>query len=166
VIKVKVNGKQEFVVTNPGDESVEINGNTSFIDLKPVKEGTFHLLKDGHSYTVDVIKHDPQTKTMQVLVNGNKYNLELRDKYDELLSSLGMNVTAKAVKEMKAPMPGMVLDVMVKPGDSVNKDQALLVLEAMKMENVLKSPGDAVVKSIVVTKGTAVEKNQVLITFE
>jgi biotin carboxyl carrier protein len=67
---------------------------------------------------------------------------------------------------MKAPMPGMVLDVLVKAGESITKDQALIVLEAMKMENVLKAPADAVIKSVNISKGNAVEKNQVLISFE
>jgi biotin carboxyl carrier protein len=67
---------------------------------------------------------------------------------------------------LKAPMPGLVLEFRVVPGDKVVEGDALVVLEAMKMENILKSPGEATVKSIEVTKGQAIEKNQVLITFE
>lgn len=166
MLKVKVNGKKEFEVKASSEGKGTVNGSAYELDLQTVKPGTFHALRDGHSYTIDVIRHDPQAKTLQVLVNGNKYTLELRDQYDELLSSLGMNVSARVVKELKAPMPGMVLQVMVNAGDSVTKDQPLLVLEAMKMENVLKAPADAIIKSVNISKGNAVEKNQVLIAFE
>jgi biotin carboxyl carrier protein len=69
------------------------------------------------------------------------------------------------VNELKAPMPGLVLDIVVSEGQEVKKGDALVVLEAMKMENILKSPADVVVKKISVKKGTAVEKNQVLVLF-
>ncbi|MCC7050886.1 MAG: acetyl-CoA carboxylase biotin carboxyl carrier protein subunit, partial [Bacteroidia bacterium] len=57
-------------------------------------------------------------------------------------------------------------EAKVKEGDKVTKGDALMVLEAMKMENILKSPGDGIIKKINVSKGQAVEKNTVLITFE
>ena len=63
-------------------------------------------------------------------------------------------------------MPGLVLSIMVRVGDSVKKGQGLMVLEAMKMENIIKSPSDGIVKSIYIKKSDAVEKNQVLIKFE
>ena len=63
-------------------------------------------------------------------------------------------------------MPGLVLEILVEPGHSVNAGDPLMILEAMKMENVLKSPGQAIVKSVEVVKGAPVEKNQVLIHFE
>ena len=68
--------------------------------------------------------------------------------------------------ELKAPMPGKVLDIMVTAGGSVVKGDGVLVLEAMKMENVIKSPADGVIKRIAVVKNQAVEKNEVLIEFE
>jgi biotin carboxyl carrier protein len=62
-------------------------------------------------------------------------------------------------------MPGMVLNVLVNEGQTVKKGDALLVLEAMKMENILKSPAEGTIKKITAVKGTAVEKNQILIQF-
>jgi biotin carboxyl carrier protein len=72
---------------------------------------------------------------------------------------------AKKMKELKAPMPGLVVKIEVKPGDEVQKDQPLVILEAMKMENVLKAVGNATVASVEVKQGQAVEKNQVMIKF-
>jgi biotin carboxyl carrier protein len=75
------------------------------------------------------------------------------------------NLNSKKVNEVKAPMPGLVLEIRVNVGDAVKKGDAILVLEAMKMENILKSPTDGTVSKINVKKGIAVEKNQVLINF-
>ena len=62
-------------------------------------------------------------------------------------------------------MPGLILDLKVKPGDEVKKGDIVLILEAMKMENIIKSPGDGLVKSVKVKLKDSVEKNQILIQF-
>jgi biotin carboxyl carrier protein len=92
--------------------------------------------------------------------------MSLTDQFDELLHKLGMdNLSAQKVSELKAPMPGMVLKVLVSEGEEVKKGSNLLILEAMKMENVIKSPADGVIKTIKVSPADKVEKNQVMIIF-
>ena len=136
------------------------------LDLIKVKEGSYHIILNHQSYSVEVLKFDAQEKLLSLKVNGNKYNVQVKDKYDELLHSLGLDTLAvKKVNDIKAPMPGLVLKIMVEEGAEVKKGDPLIVLEAMKMENILKSPHDGVVKKIAVKKGVAVEKNQVLINF-
>jgi biotin carboxyl carrier protein len=77
---------------------------------------------------------------------------------------MGMDaVAAGAVSDVKAPMPGLVLKIMVEPGQPISKGDALVILEAMKMENILKAPSDGIVKKILVTKGDKVEKNQIMV---
>ena len=99
-------------------------------------------------------------------MNGKKFKFVVKDKYDELLKSLGMdNLATTKVANLKAPMPGLVINIAIEVGQTVQKGDALLILEAMKMENVIKSPTDGVIKSILVKKGDAVEKNQVLLNF-
>lgn len=144
-----------------------INDVNTEIDLLDSGNNRFHVLRDNKSYEVEILNADLEVKTMTVKVNGRSYDVALTDRYDELLKSLGMDKTAGAkVNEMKAPMPGLVLDVRVTEGQAVSKGDALVVLEAMKMENILKSPADVVVKKIIAKKGTAVEKNEVLVLFE
>ena len=85
---------------------------------------------------------------------------------DELLEKLGMNKTSSsAIQDIKAPMPGLMIDIKVQEGHEVKIGDPLIILEAMKMENVIKSPREGTIKSIMVKKGQSVEKNQILIKF-
>ena len=143
------------------------DGNDFDWDCIEVKEGQFHILFKGQSLVADVIEANTNEKLFVIRINNNSYNVRLKDRYDELLQSLGMDMlNNQKQSKIKAPMPGRVLDVLLSEGDSVVKGDGVLVLEAMKMENVIKSPTDGVVKRIAVEKNQAVEKNEVLIEFE
>lgn len=135
-------------------------------DILKVRQDVYSIIKDGRSYEVELVKHLPEDKKLVVKVNNTSYTLDIKDKYDELLHSLGLdNLATKKVNDIKAPMPGMVLNILVSEGQEVKKGDALIVLEAMKMENILKSPTDGVIRKIAINKGVAVEKNQLLIQF-
>lgn len=167
---IKVNGTKEFKTELHKQENNTISGNLNLqeftADILKIREGVYHLLKDNVSYNLEVVKHLPEEKKLVVKINNTVYTLDIKDKYDDLLHSLGLDALAsKKVNDIKAPMPGMVLNILVTEGQEVKKGDALIVLEAMKMENVLKSPTDGVIKKIAINKGIAVEKNQVLIQF-
>ena len=122
-------------------------------EIIKVREGVFHIIKDYKSYTVEIVKQIPEEKKLTVKINNTSYNLSIKDKYDELLHNLGLDTLAsKKVNDIKAPMPGMVFKILVEEGQDIKKGDPLIILEAMKMENVLKT-------------GIAVEKNQILIHF-
>lgn len=167
--KAKVNGESEYtiVLNDSGKTGGTINGQNAVIDLHEAGGNHFHVIRDNKSFDVEILDADLEAKTMLVKVNGRDYEVALTDRYDELLKSLGMDkAMSSKVNELKAPMPGLVLDVRVTEGQAVAKGDPLIVLEAMKMENILKSPADLIIKKIVAKKGNAVEKNQVLVTFE
>jgi biotin carboxyl carrier protein len=164
-----VNGDQNYQIEleKAGAYSASINGNPVQLDIVQDKDGRLHVLRNHASYSVEVVRIDRAEKSVALKVNGNLYAVQLTDKFDALLKSLGMdNAAASKLNALKAPMPGLVLDVVVKENDPVKKGDALVVLEAMKMENILKSSGDGVVKKVTVKKGTAVEKGQILIQFD
>jgi biotin carboxyl carrier protein len=166
MLKVKVNNKTEYQVAFENATSGTINGSPFEWDILEVKPGSFHVIKDFKSYNVEVVKVDFAAKSFLVNIKGNKYQLDVKDKFDELLKNLGFdNLNAAKVNELKAPMPGLVIDIVVSEGDVVKKGDPIIVLEAMKMENSIKSPTDGIIKKINVKKGVAVEKNQLLINF-
>ncbi len=159
---ITVNGSQVYTV-----EGSQVNGQEILADVLKVDNRFYHILTSGRSFNVEVTAIDRQAKTMTVIVNGGKYELSLKDKFDLLMEQMGFGKgSALKASDLKAPMPGLVIDVRVQVGDAVKKGDPVIVLEAMKMENVLKSPGDGKVKSIEAAKGTSVEKGFVLIKFE
>lgn len=136
------------------------------LDINVDAHGRFHIIRNHRSFNAELVKANYEEKSFIIKVNGANYNVAVKDRFDELLAKMGMeNMAAAKLKDFKAPMPGLVLDIKVETGQTVAKGDALIVLEAMKMENVLKSPADGIVGKIEVTKGQAVEKNQILIHF-
>ena len=135
-------------------------------DLVRLGPGEYSLIHEGRSMRVLVLKVDKEQSTVRLRIGGHTYTAQIQDEESRLMEALGLEKAVLKVREVKAPMPGLVIDVLVKPGDTVTKDDPLLVLEAMKMENVLKAPGDGVVASVPAEKGKAVEKGQLLVGFE
>lgn len=161
--KVLIKGSGELKIEKSGAELL-LNGVQKKMDIKKLHPGSYHLLYNGVSYNVEVIKSDTRDKKHLIRINGKVIDIQLRDRYDELLKELGLDsASTKRVGDLKAPMPGLVVDVQVKEGDQVKKGDTLVVLEAMKMENALKAVADATVKKVAVVKGKVVDKNEVLI---
>ena len=145
----------------------EFDGKSFEADIIEIKKGQFHIIHNLKSYTAEVISYNKEEHTMLVKVNGNKYSVSVKDEMDELLHKLGMDTADNTrASDIKAPMPGLVLDVKVIMGQKISKGDAILVLEAMKMENVLKASAAGTVMKISVSKGDKVEKNQVMMIIE
>jgi biotin carboxyl carrier protein len=159
-----VNGKTFRATVNEKHTFDEIKGE---LDIIPTANGHFHIIQDNLSYNAEVLGTNYNEKVFELKINGVIYEVKLEDEYDQLVKRLGLSVvTHQVVKDINAPMPGLVLEVSVEAGQEVEEGTPLLILEAMKMENVIKAPGTGVVKSVNVSKGEAVEKNHLLIEME
>jgi biotin carboxyl carrier protein len=130
-------------------------------------EHRYHVLMNDRSFVCEIVSVDHNKKTFEIKVNGTMHLVNVRDRFDELLHQLGMDkMSAHKVNDIKAPMPGLVLKIMISEQQMIQEGDSVLILEAMKMENVIKSPGSGKVKSVRVKERDAVEKNQVLIELE
>lgn len=165
MLNIHVNDQQIQFDLKKGQ--VLLNGQLTEADIVRLEPNKFHMILNRQSLNIELLEKDESGKNMTILVNGNKQTVQIRDEYDALLSQLGLDklMTHKA-NNVKAPMPGLVLRIMANVGDSIKKGDALLVLEAMKMENVIKADGEGVIKRIAVEPRQAVEKNAVLIELE
>lgn len=149
-----------------GKDGVAVNGQVLDWDLVDLGGGQFHIRYKNQSYPAEVTRIDRETKTVDVVVRGHRYAIHLRDDVDVLMEKMGMTAGAGSkINSIKAPMPGLIIDLRVNDGDEVKPGDPLLILEAMKMENIIKSPGSGKVKKVKIRKGDSVEKGQVLIEF-
>ena len=163
--QVKINDKYNYDIAKDGDE-LSINSEKITADIQQLNASSFHVINDLQSYNVEVVSFNGSEKTAEIKVNNNTYTVTAKDQFDILLDKLGLSSlnTAK-VSEIKAPMPGMVLKVFVTEGMEIKKGDNLFVLEAMKMENIIKAPADVIVKTVKIKPGDKVEKGQVLMMF-
>jgi len=164
--KITVNDSQVLAITPDGEEQYLVDGKIVSPGIVEIRDGLFSIIINNKSHNAELLRHDAEEKTFYIRVNSNTYKVAVKDKFDVLLKELGLDaLQSKKAADLKAPMPGMVVEVAVAEGQEVLKGDRLVVLEAMKMENILKAAADGVVKKINVKKGNTVEKNEVLILF-
>ncbi len=158
---------QKTITVDIQGSKATVNGNESMMDVISVQDGKFfHLIYKEHSYYFEILSFDADSKTYKIGFDGRTYEVGIKDRFDQLLHSMGLDKVSKPkINEVKAPMPGLVLSIKVSENQEVKKGDPILILEAMKMENVIKSPVDGVIKQIVVSEKQAVDKNQALILF-
>jgi biotin carboxyl carrier protein len=162
MLKVTLNSQQPSLIV----DGHLLNDQVHDADISVIDAHTWHIIRNNKSFRAEVVEADYATKTFKIKVNGHLHVAEVKDKFDLLLESMGLNAAASTkVNDVKAPMPGLILDIKVSEGQAVQKGDALIILEAMKMENVIKAAGDGIVKAIKANKGDKVEKNQLLIQF-
>lgn len=156
--RVKVNDSYNFEFTQ---EEIEA------LDTQRISDSHYHLLNEHKSYSAEIFKPDFLNRRYEIKINSHIYSVKINNELDQLIDDMGLSLgSSQQVNDIKAPMPGLILEVNVKEGDEVKEGDYLLVLEAMKMENTLTAPRDGVVKSVSVVKADTVEKNQLLIEME
>ena len=156
--KAKVNEEFDFEFTQ--EQIDQINR------FSPSPE-EIHILHENQSITTQVITQNFNKQEYQIKVNSNLYTVKISNDLDVLIKEMGLSLaTTSQINEIKAPMPGLILDIKVKEGQEVKEGDTLLILEAMKMENSITAPRDAVIKQVPITKGNTVAKNELLIEME
>ena len=139
----------------------------SQLDAVRVETNKFHVLHENTPFQAEIITSDFLQKSYTVKVNNNTYTVAISNPLDILIKEMGFETgLAKQVNFIKAPMPGLILEISVVVGQTVKENDNLIILGAMKMENSFLSPRDGVIKTISVLMGDAVDKGQLLIEFE
>ena len=155
--KVIVNGFEFFFSKKESDA----------IDLVAKSPAEFNLVKDHRSFNARLVETDTTGKKQKIEAEGEIFDIEIKDELDQALEKMGLGLaSSKQVKEIRAPMPGLVLEIAVINGQDVIEGDKILILEAMKMENSIIIHNPAKIKKIIVTAGQAVEKGQVLVELE
>jgi biotin carboxyl carrier protein len=159
-----------------GDKVLELehSGSRVFQNGKEIAFETFSKTGDEMILTignrlirVQRISSGGEGQPARYRVNGKTIDISVKSETDLLLEKMGVGHGAgNAARKIKAPMPGLIVKILVAPGDQVEKGQVLLNFEAMKMENQLKAPGPGIVKQITVMPGDKVDKGQLLVELE
>ena len=145
----------------------QIVGSNAVPEILSADSGKICFLLNNQRFEAEIMQVNKEERWVELRINGKPARIALSTPLDKLLHDMGMDTAAAAkAAQVKAPMPGLVLRILVEAGAEVQKDDKVMILEAMKMENVIKSPGHGIVKQILVKAGQAVDKSQVLIAFE
>jgi biotin carboxyl carrier protein len=155
--------QQEFKVDVRKEEkgyTAYLNGAQMSVEVARDDGNQLTLIVNNRPYVIDVESDD------QVRVNGESYSVTVIDERIQELIKASPETVLKKELAVKAVMPGLVIDVTVKEGAPVKVGDALLVVEAMKMQNEVKTPRDGLVKKILVQKGKTVNTGDTLLIIE
>lgn len=162
VVTIK-NKKKEVILSN--NSEVNINGKNYHYEIIELGENDFVLRIDNRFYEISADKVDAEQYSL--FINGKVIDAVVRTGLQERASSLiEQSSEIKHKMEVKAPMPGMILKIKKNPGDTVQKGDSIIILEAMKMENDIKTPYSGLIKEINVKENNPVEKGAVLFSIE
>lgn len=155
----------KYTVKSSDQAAVLTEADIDALDMVQVEPSRYHVRDQHRNYDIRVLSiHD---KIVELAIDGVSYSYEVSDELQDLINQMGLTAFANTKMDtVTSPMPGLVLDIKVTSGDHVKEGDALLILEAMKMENVIKASGEGVVKHVTVSGGQAVDKGQVLIEME
>jgi biotin carboxyl carrier protein len=155
IYKAIINDDQEFAIEEADLEQ---------IDFVEKNDRIFHLLISSKGHLIRLVHADYAKRTFHYEVDGHPICVQLKTPVEVQIDAMGyMSRAAIADEDIRAPMPGLVLDVRVKSGDHVKKGDPLIILEAMKMENVIIAAHDAVIDDVCVVNGQSVDKAEVLL---
>jgi len=154
---------RQFLVEIIDEKHVSVDGKVYEVDFESVSgQPVYSLILDGKSHESYVA---PGDHDWQVLIRGRLYPVTVEDEREKRLrSAAGGGVAETGEFHLRAPMPGLVVTLLVGEGQEIKKGQVLLILESMKMQNELKSPRDGTIGRIRVKAGETVEQRQTLLS--
>lgn len=150
------------ILSKGGQKKIRLGGNEILCDYIRLADGHYSLILDGIVLDV-MVNMDPEA--YQVSSRAGTYSFRVIDPRQAGLMER-MEEASSGVQRICAEMPGKIVRVLVEKGDSVQLDQTLLVLEAMKMQNEIRAPKSGTVKEIAVEPGSAVKTGSLLLTIE
>jgi biotin carboxyl carrier protein len=162
---VRIAGQEvEVSVDGTSVRSPDLDGEAHLLDL----EGTaIRVVTIGRRVFRVLARRGSVRGQYTLHVNGFRFDVEALDERTRAIRELaGATGKATGPTSLAAPMPGLVVRVLVKPGDRVQSGQGLIVIEAMKMENELRAAAPSIVRTVRVDAGNAVEKGAVLVEFD
>ncbi|MEM6327922.1 MAG: biotin/lipoyl-containing protein [Bacteroidota bacterium] len=154
-------GDRTYTLTRDGD-ALSLNGEPTDARITRLDAHAVALTMNGRTQVVGI--EDDGAGGVIATVNGKRIPVQIKTEADLLLERFGMDAGESAAdREVRAPMPGLVLRVLVAEGDAVEAGQGVAVLEAMKMENELTAPASGTVAAVHAAAGDAVGKNDLLV---
>lgn len=170
MIKALFNDKTALELSKISDDGLagEVDREAYNWDVSEISPNSWSVIDEkGNSFSIVLDDYSPDSKKYTFKIAGQAIEVTEQSEFDLLLKELGISSGGtKKLKEIKAPMPGLVLNVLVSEGQEVSEGDVIVILEAMKMENVIKSSTGARVKSIRVNKGDTIDKGGIMVTFD
>ena len=157
--------EQKIVVNSDGFEFAFSEEEIDAIEILKTDEENISIVENSESYSGTI--ESKEGRNYRVKMGGEDFVVKIKNNLDQIIDNMGLSKPkTHKLKSIKAPMPGLVIEINLVEGQEVKENEKLLILEAMKMENVIKIPHDATIKKVCVGKGQAVDKGQVLIELE
>jgi len=145
------------------DKVYSVNNQSYAPQITKLNDNTYLVVVLNKPYTVTIDSQDKSSRHFRIYINNRLYTVQLQHISEG--KSLDINRPSKASEILRAPMPGIIAEILVKDGDAVLDGQPLLILKAMKMENIIRASHDAIVKKVAVGVNQIIAKDEVLIQF-
>ena len=165
-MQAKVNGKIydiELVSKEGNNIQISLNGEIIDLDVAMSETGFCSLLYDGNSYNAESVYHTEGKYT--ITTNFKHFDIELSSPQKKYLRNLRNNQD-EAQESIVSPMPAKIIKIFISEGQEVKKGDALLVIEAMKMQSTYTAAQNAIIEKIAVNEGDSVIRDQLLIGFK
>jgi biotin carboxyl carrier protein len=160
---IATSGDEEFTIDVNREGEVTVNGVTHAVDIRGIDgDSLYSLIVDGKSYDIFIDEHD---ENFVVVMWGSLFEVKVQDERTRRLAGLRRGPVAPVGEVLiKAPMPGVVVNVLVSEGQPVETGDIVVMLESMKMQNEFKSPRAGVIHNVRVKPGDKVDQNQIMVT--